>query len=185
MSATTSHNRKYWIAGAADPRRRGGRLRRRPHLSAGRPDQRGDRHRPGLCRESRRRGDPRPRPLRAGRRRVGAPVHDRGWPRPRHHAGDRRQARRGDPGARERAQLRDAQPLLERPLDLVQTLIAPRVLKDGTVYLTDRGYEVVSRLRRRGQADRARQRRLGGGRRGQARRSMSASGPARPIRWAR
>ena len=30
------------------------------------------------------------------------------------------------------------------PLDLVQTLIAPRVIKDGKVYLTDRGYEVVS-----------------------------------------
>ncbi len=28
--------------------------------------------------------------------------------------------------------------------DLAQTLIAPRVLKDGKVYLTDRGYEVVS-----------------------------------------
>ena len=28
--------------------------------------------------------------------------------------------------------------------DLAQTLIAPRVLKDGNVYLTDRGYEVVS-----------------------------------------
>jgi murein L,D-transpeptidase YcbB/YkuD len=30
------------------------------------------------------------------------------------------------------------------PFDLAQTLIAPRVLKDGNVYLTDRGYEVVS-----------------------------------------
>ena len=28
--------------------------------------------------------------------------------------------------------------------DLAQTLIAPRVLKDGNAYLTDRGYEVVS-----------------------------------------
>jgi murein L,D-transpeptidase YcbB/YkuD len=28
--------------------------------------------------------------------------------------------------------------------DLTQTLIAPRVLKDGNAYLTDRGYEVVS-----------------------------------------
>src|SRR5438034_4132723 len=28
--------------------------------------------------------------------------------------------------------------------DLAQTLIAPRVLKDGSAYLTDRGYEVVS-----------------------------------------
>jgi len=30
--------------------------------------------------------------------------------------------------------------------DLAQTLIAPRVLKDGTTYLTERGYEVVSRF---------------------------------------
>ena len=30
------------------------------------------------------------------------------------------------------------------PPDLAQKIIAPRVLKDGTVYLTDRGYEVVS-----------------------------------------
>lgn len=30
------------------------------------------------------------------------------------------------------------------PLDLAQKLIAPRVLKDGTAYLTERGYEVVS-----------------------------------------
>ncbi|MDQ3471234.1 MAG: L,D-transpeptidase family protein [Pseudomonadota bacterium] len=30
------------------------------------------------------------------------------------------------------------------PVDLAQKLIAPRVLKDGTAYLTDRGYEVVS-----------------------------------------
>lgn len=30
------------------------------------------------------------------------------------------------------------------PLDLVQTLIAPRVLKDSKTYLTERGYEVVS-----------------------------------------
>jgi len=30
------------------------------------------------------------------------------------------------------------------PTDLAQTLIAPRVLKDGAVYLTDRGYEIVS-----------------------------------------
>jgi murein L,D-transpeptidase YcbB/YkuD len=30
------------------------------------------------------------------------------------------------------------------PPDLAQTLIAPRVLKDGTTYLTDRGYEIVS-----------------------------------------
>ena len=30
------------------------------------------------------------------------------------------------------------------PVDLAQTLIAPRVLRDGTAYLTDRGYEVVS-----------------------------------------
>jgi len=32
------------------------------------------------------------------------------------------------------------------PLDLAQTLIAPRVLKDGTAYLTERGYEVVPRF---------------------------------------
>lgn len=30
------------------------------------------------------------------------------------------------------------------PLDLAQTLIAPRVLQHGTAYLTDRGYQVVS-----------------------------------------
>jgi L,D-transpeptidase YcbB len=30
------------------------------------------------------------------------------------------------------------------PVDLAQKLIAPRVLKEGTAYLTDRGYEVVS-----------------------------------------
>jgi murein L,D-transpeptidase YcbB/YkuD len=30
------------------------------------------------------------------------------------------------------------------PVDLAQTLIAPRVIKDGTNYLTERGYEVVS-----------------------------------------
>jgi murein L,D-transpeptidase YcbB/YkuD len=30
------------------------------------------------------------------------------------------------------------------PIDLAQKLIAPRVLKDGTTYLTERGYEVVS-----------------------------------------
>jgi murein L,D-transpeptidase YcbB/YkuD len=30
------------------------------------------------------------------------------------------------------------------PLDLAQSLIAPRVVKDGTTYLTERGYEVVS-----------------------------------------
>jgi L,D-transpeptidase YcbB len=30
------------------------------------------------------------------------------------------------------------------PVDLAQTLIAPRVLKDGTAYLTERGYQVVS-----------------------------------------
>ena len=30
------------------------------------------------------------------------------------------------------------------PTDLAQTLIAPRVVKDGIVYLTDRNYEVVS-----------------------------------------
>ena len=30
------------------------------------------------------------------------------------------------------------------PVDLAQTLIAPRVVKDGTGYLTERGYEVVS-----------------------------------------
>ena len=30
------------------------------------------------------------------------------------------------------------------PADLAQTLIAPRVLKDGNTYLKDRGYEVVS-----------------------------------------
>ena len=30
------------------------------------------------------------------------------------------------------------------PEDLAQTLIAPRVVKDGTAYLTERGYEVVS-----------------------------------------
>jgi hypothetical protein len=33
------------------------------------------------------------------------------------------------------------------PEDLAQTLIAPRVLKDGTAYLTDRGYEIVSGAR--------------------------------------
>lgn len=32
------------------------------------------------------------------------------------------------------------------PLDLAQSLIAPRVVKDGTTYLTDRGYEVVERF---------------------------------------
>ena len=32
------------------------------------------------------------------------------------------------------------------PLDLAQTLIAPRVLKDGNTYLTERGYEVVERF---------------------------------------
>ncbi len=32
------------------------------------------------------------------------------------------------------------------PPDLAQTLVAPRVLKDGTTYLTERGYEVVSRF---------------------------------------
>ena len=32
------------------------------------------------------------------------------------------------------------------PADLAQTLIAPRVLKDGTAYLTERGYEVVTRF---------------------------------------
>ena len=32
------------------------------------------------------------------------------------------------------------------PPDLAQTLVAPRVLKDGPTYLTDRGYEVVSRF---------------------------------------
>jgi murein L,D-transpeptidase YcbB/YkuD len=32
------------------------------------------------------------------------------------------------------------------PEDLAQTLIAPRVLKDGTAYLTDRGYEIVSKF---------------------------------------
>ncbi|MBA2466087.1 MAG: L,D-transpeptidase family protein [Sphingomonas sp.] len=30
------------------------------------------------------------------------------------------------------------------PFDLAQRLIAPRVLKDGTAYLTERGYEIVS-----------------------------------------
>src|SRR5688572_6909546 len=30
------------------------------------------------------------------------------------------------------------------PVDLAATLIAPRVLKDGTAYLTERGYQVVS-----------------------------------------
>jgi murein L,D-transpeptidase YcbB/YkuD len=37
------------------------------------------------------------------------------------------------------------------PPDLAQTLIAPRVLKDGTAYLTERGYEVVSRFGADGQ----------------------------------
>jgi murein L,D-transpeptidase YcbB/YkuD len=32
------------------------------------------------------------------------------------------------------------------PTDLAQTLIAPRVLKDGKTYLTERGYEVVARF---------------------------------------
>jgi L,D-transpeptidase YcbB len=32
------------------------------------------------------------------------------------------------------------------PPDLAQSLIAPRVIKDGTTYLTERGYEVVSRF---------------------------------------
>lgn len=32
------------------------------------------------------------------------------------------------------------------PPDLAQKIIAPRVIKDGTVYLTERGYEVVSRF---------------------------------------
>ena len=32
------------------------------------------------------------------------------------------------------------------PLDLAQKLIAPRVLKDGTTYLTERGYEVVTKF---------------------------------------
>lgn len=32
------------------------------------------------------------------------------------------------------------------PPDLAQTLIAPRVLKDGKTYLADRGYEVVARF---------------------------------------
>jgi murein L,D-transpeptidase YcbB/YkuD len=35
-------------------------------------------------------------------------------------------------------------PYCNVPTDLAKTLIAPRVLKDGNVYLTDRGYEVVS-----------------------------------------
>jgi L,D-transpeptidase YcbB len=32
------------------------------------------------------------------------------------------------------------------PPDLARTIIAPRVVKDGNVYLTDRGYEVVSKF---------------------------------------
>ena len=32
------------------------------------------------------------------------------------------------------------------PPDLAQKIIAPRVLKDGNVYLTERGYEVVTRF---------------------------------------
>ena len=37
-------------------------------------------------------------------------------------------------------------PFWNVPVDLVQTLIAPRVLKDGTAYLTEKGYEVVSKF---------------------------------------
>lgn len=32
------------------------------------------------------------------------------------------------------------------PFDLAQTLIAPRVLQDGNAYLTERGYEIVARF---------------------------------------
>jgi murein L,D-transpeptidase YcbB/YkuD len=32
------------------------------------------------------------------------------------------------------------------PTDLARKIIAPRVLKDGQVYLTDRGYEVIDRV---------------------------------------
>ena len=60
------------------------------------------------------RADPDPRPLCPGRCRVGPAVHDRGRPRPGFDEGHRRQARNADPGAEERHQLRDAEPLLAR-----------------------------------------------------------------------
>ena len=70
------------------------------------------------------------------------------------------------------------------PVDLARTLIAPHVLKDGTTYLTERGYEVVSGFGT--DAQRARSRRASTGRRSPtaARRFLFASIPARPTRWA-